>query len=113
LAFLDEALAVPSLGYGRVLLVESYRLKGELLLMLSQDKLSEAELWFLRALEIAQEQGAIMLELRAAISLTHLWEGTGKFEQGKKLLSEAYAKFSEGYTTVDLMEAQSLLQNYD
>ena len=108
LAFLDEALAVHSLGYGKVLQVEFYRLKGDLLLALSPPNHSEAELWYRRALESAQEQGASMLELRAAIGLSRLWRN----QVGRQLLSEAYAKFTEGFTTPDLMEAREILSGY-
>jgi hypothetical protein len=109
LALLDEALAVHSLGYGRVLQVEFYRLKGDLLLALSPPNPSEAELWYCRALEAAQEQGASMLELRAAIGLSRLWRNQSRAEEGRQLLSEAYSKLTEGFTTPDLKEARELL----
>jgi len=110
LALLEELVSFPSQGYGRVMMVEFLRLKGDLLLALSPDNLSEAELQYLRALEIAQEQGATMLELRAAISLSRLWKNQDKAEQGKQFLRTAYEKFSEGFTTLDLIEAKNLLE---
>ncbi len=109
LALLEEAIAMPNVGYGGVMLADIYRLKGDLLLALHPDKPSEAELWYQRALETAQEQGASMLELRAAIGLARLWRNQGKAERGEQLLSEAYAKFTEGFTTPDLIEARDLL----
>jgi predicted ATPase/class 3 adenylate cyclase len=109
LAILDEVMAFPSLGYGKVLLVDLYRLKGDLLLVIHPDNPSEAESWYQRALETAQEQGASMLELRAAISLARLWQAQGIAAQGRQLLSEAYAKFTEGFATPDLTEARALL----
>jgi hypothetical protein len=109
LALLEEVASFPSQGYGKVLMVDFLRLKGDLLLMLSPDNLAEAELLYLRALETAQEQRVAMHELRAAISLCRLWRGQGKAEQGRRLLSDAYAKFTEGFTTADLMEARELL----
>ena len=109
LALLEDIPMPPNKGYGSTLLVGIMQIKGDLLLAQSPDKPSEAETWFLNALEIAQEQGAIMLELRAAISLTRLWQHTDKVEQGRRLLSEAYAKFTEGFTMPDLMEARKLL----
>lgn len=110
LALLEEVVASPSQGYGSVLMVEHLRLKGDLLLALSPANRSEAERLYLRALEMAQEQGASMLELRAAISLSRLWWDQGKAEQGRRLLSSAYEKLSEGFTTADLIEAQELLR---
>jgi predicted ATPase/class 3 adenylate cyclase len=106
LAFLEEALAVHSRGYGKVLMIEFYRLKGDLLLAISPDNLAEAELWYRRAHSTAQEEGATMLELRAAISLARL----RRDQESRHMLSEAYAKFTEGFTTVDLLEAKDLLR---
>ena len=109
LALIDEVLLFPHQGYGKVLLVDLYRLKGELLLALSPEKLPEAEDCFLGALEIAREQGTPMLELRAAISLAHLWQDSSKAEEAGQLLSAAYAKFTEGFSIPDLVEARELL----
>jgi hypothetical protein len=111
LAILDEVLGFPSQGYGSVLMVEFYRLKGDLQLAFTPDDPSDAEAWYQRALETALEQGAIMLELQVAISLTRLWWNTSKVDQGRKLLREAYAKFTEGFATMDLIEARELLSS--
>ena len=108
LAILDEILGFPAEGYGSVLSVEFYRLKGDLL-ALSPEKSDEAEHWYLSALKIAGESGASMLELRAAKSLARLWWDTDKHEQGRQLLSKAYAKITEGYGTPDMVEARELL----
>lgn len=110
IALLEEVLAVPKQGYGRVMEVNFLQLKGDLLSSLSPADSSEAERTYLRALESAQEQGLRMLELRAATSLCQLWRDQGKAEQGKRVLSEAYEKFTEGFETVDLMEAKGLLE---
>lgn len=107
LALIDEALAVPALGYGRVLAIEFYRLKGDLLLAHSPDHRTEAELWYQRALETAREEGVTMHELRAAISLARLWRN----QEGRQMVSEVYAKFTEGFTTPDLIEAREFLEN--
>ena len=109
-ALLDEAIAIPGLGYGRVLMVEFYRIKGDLLRALSPENPAEAALWYQRALETAREQGALMLELRAAMSLVRLRRDQGDAEQSRRLLSDVYARFTEGFTTVDLMEARDLLR---
>ena len=91
-------------GDGNMLVIEFFRLKGDLLIALSPDDPTEAELWYRRSLETAQKLGANMQELRAAISLSRLWRD----QKGWQMLSEAYAKFSEGFTTVDMMEAKDL-----
>ncbi|OGO39011.1 MAG: hypothetical protein A2W35_15210 [Chloroflexi bacterium RBG_16_57_11] len=110
LAVLDKGFEVFGAGREDIFSIESYRIKGDLLLAISPPNLSEAERSYLRALEIAQEQGVIMLELRAAIRLARLWKDQAKAEQGKQLLGKAYEKFSEGFTTPDLVEARELLK---
>ena len=49
------------------------------------------------------------LELRAAISLSRLWQQQGKRRQAHELLGETYAWFTEGFDTADLREARTLL----
>jgi predicted ATPase len=85
-------------------------LKGDLLLAISPDHLAEAEALFQQALKAALKMQALMLELQAAIRLCRIWMELGKAEQGKRVLSDAYAKFTEGFTTADLMEAKDLLR---
>ena len=91
------------------MLPEIWNLKGKLLLALDPKNAAEAELLFQRAVEISQKIHADMLELRAATSLSQLWQEQGKAEQGRRLLSGVYERFTEGFTTADLMEARELL----
>jgi tetratricopeptide (TPR) repeat protein len=110
LAVLDSALEITGQDSENLFSIEWYRLKGDLLLALSTDNQSEAERLYLRALEIAREQGVPMLELRTAISLSRLWRDQGKAKQGRQLLSGVYEKLTEGFATADLMAAQDILK---
>jgi predicted ATPase len=87
-----------------------YRLKGELLLGLSADNHAEAEACFHQALDIARRQQAKSLELRAAMSLSRLWQRQGRSAAAHDLLGAIYAWFSEGFETADLREAKALLE---
>ena len=69
----------------------------------------EAEACFLTAIEIARQQQAKSLELRAATSLARLWHGQGKQTEARQLLAEVYGWFSEGFDTADLQAAKALL----
>ena len=110
LAALDEAMNFIPPASGNPLAEELCRLKGELLLAYSPENLTKAEPWFRRqALEIAQQQEAGMLELRAAVSLSRLWHKQGRVEDARQLLGDAYGKLTEGFTTPDLQEASALL----
>jgi len=82
------------------------RLKGQLL---ESDDSAAAECCFQRALEIAREQSALSLELRAATSLGRLWLKQGKRTEAEGLVRSVYGRFTEGFETYDLAEARSLL----
>jgi predicted ATPase len=69
----------------------------------------EAEGCFLTAIEIARRQQAKSLELRAAMSLSRLWQQQGKKEEARQILAEIYGWFTEGFDTKDLQEAKALL----
>ena len=103
-----EALArSDSSGGGEV---ELYRLKGELLLTLSAEHHTEAERCFRQALEIARHQQAKSLELRAAMSLSRLWQRQSKRAEARELLAPIHDWFTEGFDTPDLQEAKALLE---
>ncbi len=89
---------------------ELYRLKGELLLARSAEQHTEAEASFQQALEIARQQQAKSLELRAAMSLARLWQQQGKPVAARQLLAPLYGWFTEGFDTADLQEARALLE---
>jgi predicted ATPase/class 3 adenylate cyclase len=70
----------------------------------------EAEACFLKALEIARQQQAKSLELRAATSLARRWHQQGKTAEARALLMPVYQWFTEGFDTKDLQEAKALLE---
>ena len=89
---------------------ELYRLKGELLLAHAMGHDTEAETCFRQALDIARRQQAKSWELRAALSLSRLWQRQGKRDEARELLAEVYGWFTEGFDTADLQEAKALLE---
>jgi predicted ATPase len=50
------------------------------------------------------------LELRAAMSLSRLWQRQGKKTEARNLLAEVYGWFTEGFDTADLKQAKALLE---
>jgi predicted ATPase/DNA-binding winged helix-turn-helix (wHTH) protein len=89
---------------------EILRKQGESLLASDREKgKPEAENLFLRAIDIAQSQKALAWELRSATSLARLWQDNGRTAQARDMLNRVYERFSEGFTTYDLIEARSLL----
>ena len=65
---------------------------------------------FRRAIDIARQQKAKSLELRAAISLSRLWQLQGRQLEARQLLAETYDWFTEGFDSADLKEARKLLR---
>ena len=94
---------------------ELHRIKGELLLQFGVQSLGsrvqEAEACFQKALEVARSQSAKSLELRAAMSLSRLWQRQGKKEEARQLLGEIYGWFTEGFDTADLKAAKACSKN--
>jgi predicted ATPase len=88
---------------------ELHRLQGGLQLQLPSPDVSQAERCFQQALAVARAQQAKSLELRAALSLSRLWQRQGKRDEGRQLLTEVYGWFTEGFGAPDLQEAQALL----
>jgi predicted ATPase len=60
-------------------------------------------------LTVARCQQAKSWELRAATSLSRLWQQQGKWDEASALLSPIYGWFTEGFDTADLKEARELL----
>jgi predicted ATPase len=89
---------------------ELYRLKGELLLTVSAENQAEAETCFRQAIDVARQQCAKSLELRAVTSLSRLWQKLGRKEEARKMLAEIYGWFTEGFDTRDLKQAKVLLE---
>ena len=59
---------------------------------------------------MARRQQAKSLELRAAMSLSRLWQQQGKRDEAHELLAPIYGWFTEGFDTADLQEAKALLE---
>ena len=88
---------------------EINRVAGEIILKSSQPDATKAETYFERAVAVARQQQAKSPELRAAMSLAHLWHFQGKVQQARELLAPVYGWFTEGFDTRDLKEAKALL----
>jgi len=109
LTILTEALALVDTTGERWYEPELYRLKGELLLQQNSDNHTEAASCFQQALAIARRQQAKSWELRAATSLSRLWQQQDKRDAARQLLAPIYGWFTEGFDTADLQEAKALL----
>jgi predicted ATPase len=105
----DALAAVQSTGE-RFYEAEIYRLQGALLLQRAVPDTLQAERCLQHALEIVRGQQAKSFELRAALSLSQLWQQQGKRAEAHALLAPIYGWFTEGFDTADLQEAKALLE---
>jgi predicted ATPase len=110
LRLLAEALAALEASGWRDLLTEAYRLQGALLLRQVVPDAAQAEACFQQALALACRQQAKSWELRAAVSLSRLWQQQGKQAEARELLTPIYGWFTEGFDTADLQDAKALLE---
>ncbi len=104
---LAEAERLAEATRERIVLSETLRLRGDLLLL--TDDRGGAEVSFTDAIAVARRQAARLFELRATTSLARLWRDQDKCAEARDLLAPIYGWFTEGFDTLDLKEAKSLL----
>ena len=109
IAAVQEALAEVEATGERWYEAELYRLRGSFAWRGPSHDDQRAENHFHRAMRIAAEQGAKLLELRAATSLARLWGENGRRGEARDLLAPIYGWFTEGFDTADLKDAKALL----
>ncbi|MHC8305520.1 ATP-binding protein [Pseudomonas sp. PB3P13] len=71
--------------------------------------LSAAEALLIRALDVAKIQGALAWELRSATSLAQLLQRQGRHGHAHAVLAPVCDRFTEGFTTPDVMKGRQLL----
>jgi predicted ATPase len=101
-----EALAI---GRDLAFAAELHRLRGALLLRAERSAREAAEADLRRALEIAGQQEALSLQLRAARDLARLLADRGERQQAHDLIVPIYSAFTEGFDLADLKEAKTLV----
>jgi predicted ATPase len=95
-------------GYGENYFVAEL-LRLEALFLQSEAKfIGIIEQTLAKAVSIAREQEARLLELRSATILAQLWAERGERQKACDLLAPLYASFTEGFNTEDLRRAAIL-----
>ena len=110
ISVVTEALSRATQTGCRYYEAELRRIKGELLLAQAMPEEGQAEGCFREAIEVSRRQQAKSLELRAAMSLSRLWQKQHKREQARQLLADIHGWFTEGFDTADLKAAKTLLE---
>ena len=108
---IQEALQTCARSRGFFYESELHRLSGDFALIRSGSQARlEAENCYERASRIAREQGARLLELRAANSLARLWLDQKQRARAYHLLAPLYESFATGCDTADLTETRTILE---
>jgi predicted ATPase len=85
------------------------RVAGEIVLEQPARDAAKAEAYFDRALEVARTQQAKSWELRAATSKARLLRDQSRHREAQDLLAPVTSWFTEGFDTIDLTKAKTLL----
>ena len=108
---LDEALSVVRRTGERFYEAEIYRLKGELELARGDMPAAEAEVSFTKAIDVARSQGALLLALRASLSLARLYSRTNRRADTRRLVKAALEGVGDDPPTPDAAEAEAMLRS--
>jgi len=65
--------------------------------------------WILCNIEFTPSNQLRQHNLRAAMSLSLLWQQQGKRDEARRMLADIYGWFTEGFDTADLQETEVLL----
>jgi len=107
----DEAIARCKSPDEAWYIAELLRIKGEILARQDRtDAEATAAEHFVQSLNWAHRQEAIAWELRAATSLARLRQRQRRVAEARELLGPVYDRFTEGFATVDLQRAKTLLE---
>jgi predicted ATPase len=109
LNLLDEVHQLSVESHQQMFLSELHRVRAEALRRIDpkSDRIGSE---FHTALELARQQGALSLELRAAMGLASWLADTKRHKDGSAVLSPIYRKITEGFNTPDLKAANALLK---
>jgi predicted ATPase len=114
LAAVDESLALAEQTGELWFQAEALRVKGDLLRLQAasaaqpEEALCAAEACFEMARQVARQQQARWLELRAGVSLCLLWQSQSQ-EKGLDMLATIVNQLSEGLETMEMRQANTLL----
>ena len=108
LASIAAGLEAVEKAGGAPLEAELHRLRGEALLA-GAGTMYEAETAIEKGIDVARRQNLKSWELRGAMSLARLRRQQGRPQEAVALLAPILRWFTEGFDTVDLKEAKTLL----
>jgi hypothetical protein len=109
MALIDDTIQLVETNGDACYLPELLRVKGTLLRRMSQPRIDDAEMYFVRSLELSRAHGSRAWEVRTATDLAALWTDQARSDDARALLLPVFKQFTEGSATVDLKAAERLL----
>lgn len=109
LALLEQAMSFVESTGERYYLSELHRVEGELRSGLGEGDADAAAAAYGRAIAVAREQGSVMRELRAAVSLARLLRRRGRIGEARAVLKARRALIGPGRDGIDVDQARALL----
>ena len=109
LRLIDETIHLAEANGELCYMSELLRVKGGIILSMTQDRRDDAEAYFAQSLELSRRQGALAWELRTTTDLAKLMASRGQSEKARALLRPVFEQFIEGSDTVDVKAAERLL----
>jgi hypothetical protein len=101
-----DTLTEPGIGF---YVPELYRLQGVCLFRLDSNDKEEAMSSLRMAVDIAKQQGAVLFQLKAAISMAEAASSVGQKKRGMQPLRDLCANLPKGLDAPQLAEANRLL----
>lgn len=114
LTAVDDAVARAGHGHNSQVwyVPELLRIKGEILQQQgSVDAIADAERCYVEAADLARGQGALLWELRVALSHARIRIRQNRGAEARQLLAPVYRRFTEGFGTAAVKEARALLDS--
>jgi tetratricopeptide (TPR) repeat protein len=91
-----------------------FRVKGELIILenkITEDSFKQAEEYYRKSIEIAQQQKSKLLELRTTLRLYELYKVKSRETEIVPEIQKIYDQFTEGFTILkDLIQAHKILK---
>jgi predicted ATPase/DNA-binding winged helix-turn-helix (wHTH) protein len=107
---IDALLTEAEQGSGTFELPDLLRARAAVQLASAQENWPAAEASLISSLDCARRQSALGWELRSALALGRLWVDQERLAEARNLLTDVYGRFTEGFSTADLMETERLLK---
>jgi len=92
-------------------LPEALRTHADVLASSDGPHARSAEDYLRDAIEVAQRQGALAYELRAATRLAQLLDHDGRSKEAASLLDGTMSKFAEGFSSILFRRARTVLDS--